>query len=94
MLKKIKLVSIISFVTVLSACSDGRFDTDGGVDKGSFDKFNPGIWVDGNGCDHWIIDDGVEGYMSPRLTEDGRPICRTSAIPYTVINFERSLIGE
>ncbi len=26
-----------------------------------------GIWVDPNGCDHWIIDDGVEGYLSMRL---------------------------
>ncbi|MEO0359290.1 MAG: hypothetical protein AAF386_13575 [Pseudomonadota bacterium] len=34
-----------------------------------------GIWVDPNGCDHWIIDDGVEGYLSARLNDDGTPVC-------------------
>lgn len=91
MLKKIKIATALSFVTVLSAC--GTYDRDFGIDAGSFDKFNPGIWVDGNGCDHWIVDDGFEGYMSPRLADDGTPICRSGAVPYTVINFDRSLVG-
>jgi hypothetical protein len=44
-----------------------------------------GIWVDPNGCDHWIIDDGVEGYLSERLTPDGRPVCSGVAGPNRVV---------
>lgn len=35
----------------------------------------PGIWVDGDGCEHWAIDDGIEGYQTNRLDRDGKPIC-------------------
>lgn len=35
------------------------------------------IWVDPDGCEHWVFDDGVEGYMSPHLRRDGTPVCRT-----------------
>ena len=34
-----------------------------------------GIWIDPNGCQHWIIDDGVEGYLSQRLLPDDKPHC-------------------
>jgi len=37
----------------------------------------PGIWVDPDGCEHWVFDDGAEGYMTPNVTRDGRPVCRT-----------------
>lgn len=48
---------------------------DGGFDGKPLSQLQAGIWIDPNGCDHWIIDDGVEGYLSPRLTPDGRPVC-------------------
>lgn len=44
-----------------------------------------GIWVDPNGCDHWIIDDGVEGYLSMRLDPYGKPVCSDAAPPNTAI---------
>ena len=34
-----------------------------------------GIWIDPNGCDHWIIDDGIEGYLSQRVDPYGKPVC-------------------
>ena len=46
------------------------------------------IWTDPNGCQHWVIDDGVEGYMSPRLDKaTGRPVCpgRQPAAPAQTI---------
>lgn len=80
---------------VLSACVAGSSDRDYGVDEGVLlEGRTAGLWIDGNGCDHWILDDGFEGYMSPRLTEDGKPVCRVGAVPYTTIDFERSLFGE
>jgi len=35
----------------------------------------PTIWIDPDGCEHWAMDDGAEGYMDIRLNRDGRPIC-------------------
>jgi hypothetical protein len=38
-----------------------------------------GIWIDPNGCEHWIIDDGVEGYMDLRRDRYGKPFCSDTA---------------
>lgn len=35
----------------------------------------PTIWIDPDGCEHWAMDDGAEGYMDIRKTRDGRPVC-------------------
>jgi len=40
------------------------------------DRYVPGIWVDPDGCEHWAMDDGAEGYMTPHVTRDGIPVCR------------------
>jgi len=31
--------------------------------------------IDPDGCEHWVIDDGVEGYMSPYTNRQGIPVC-------------------
>ncbi|MBJ3762353.1 OmpA family protein [Maribius pontilimi] len=33
------------------------------------------IWIDPDGCEHWVRDDGWEGYASNRLTRKGTPVC-------------------
>lgn len=40
------------------------------------EKYIPTIWVDPDGCEHWVMDDGVEGFMTPHVTRDGIPVCR------------------
>jgi len=40
------------------------------------EQYIPGIWVDPDGCEHWVMDDGVEGYMSPHVSRKGIPVCR------------------
>lgn len=40
------------------------------------ERYVPSIWVDPDGCEHWVMDDGAEGYMTPHITRDGKPICR------------------
>ncbi len=40
------------------------------------ERYVPTIWVDPDGCEHWVMDDGVEGFMTPHVTRDGRPVCR------------------
>ena len=49
------------------------------------ERYVPTIWVDPTGCDHWIIDDGIEGYLSARLDPDGKPVCSGVAPPNTAI---------
>ena len=44
------------------------------------ERYIPGIWIDPDGCEHWAMDDGTEGYMSPRRTRDGRPVCHRAQI--------------
>lgn len=39
----------------------------------------PKIWIDPNGCEHWVIDDGAEGFMSARYTKEGKPSCPQAA---------------
>ncbi|UWR24102.1 OmpA family protein [Sulfitobacter sp. S190] len=39
-------------------------------------RYVPTIWVDPDGCEHWVMDDGVEGFMTPHVTRAGIPVCR------------------
>ena len=39
-------------------------------------EYIPTIWVDPDGCEHWVMDDGAEGYMTPHVTRQGIPVCR------------------
>jgi len=48
---------------------------DRGINAHDLTTLKAGIWIDPEGCDHWIIDDGVEGYLSARLDDYGKPIC-------------------
>lgn len=44
-----------------------------------------GIWIDPRGCQHWIIDDGVEGYLSARLDPKGKPVCTPNVAPPSTV---------
>jgi len=43
---------------------------------GDGEQYIPGIWIDPDGCAHWVMDDGIEGYMSPKVDRKGIPDCR------------------
>ena len=60
----------------------------------SVSELKAGVWIDGNGCEHWIIDDGIEGYMTPRWSNNGLPVCSDDNIPYTTRDFNRSSWGS
>jgi len=81
----------LAATTVLSGCV---MDTtrDFGLDAGPLSELQSAIWIDPNGCDHWIIDDGVEGYMTPRVRPDGTPVCRDNVTSNTE-GFQRRIIG-
>ena len=40
------------------------------------ERYIPTIWVDPDGCEHWVMDDGAEGYMTPHVNRQGIPVCR------------------
>ena len=44
------------------------------------ESYVPTIWVDPDGCEHWVMDDGAEGYMTPNVTRDGKPVCRRGVL--------------
>lgn len=79
------LFGLVSAVA-LSACDTPKRDKtiDRGFDSKSLSELTAGIWVDPNGCEHWIIDDGVEGYADLRRTPDGKPVCNSDLPPNSV----------
>lgn len=87
MMKPVKLSLLLPVIGLLAACTGGHGPVgadktlDRGTDGKHLNKLQAGIWVDPNGCDHWIIDDGVEGYLSQRLDKYGKPVCSGIAPP-------------
>lgn len=97
-MKALKITALMVMGLSVSGCAEALIGTleggnrsgeerwvDAGRDEKSLTQLVAGIWVDPNGCDHWIIDDGIEGYLSERLTPDGRPVCSGVAPPSTVV---------
>lgn len=58
----------------------------GFLDKGALVNGEAAIAYDPDGCQNWIIDDGIEGYSSPRYDPvSGLPVCNNKFPPGTVI---------
>ena len=43
-------------------------------------EYKPTSWVDPDGCQHWVMDDGAEGYMTPNVNRHGIPVCDHSKL--------------
>lgn len=82
-MKIAKTVVLLGVVASVAGCMGDKTDktVDRGFDSKHLSQLKAGIWVDPNGCDHWIIDDGVEGYLSQRLDKYGKPVCSGAAPP-------------
>ena len=79
-------IAILAAAVAVAGCTDKQNKTvDRGYDSHSVSELNAGIWIDPRGCDHWIIDDGVEGYLSARLDHRGKPVCSGIAAPNTAV---------
>ncbi len=61
---------------------------DSSIDSKPLSQLVAGVWIDPNGCDHWIIDDGLEGYLSARLDDYGRPVCSGLPPNYAIGPFQ------
>ena len=92
----VKIIMACSLVASLGACevagSGNKSDKtiDRGFDKKHLSQLVAGVWVDPNGCDHWIIDDSVKGYLSQRLDKYGKPVCSGIAEPNTATGLFKS----
>ena len=76
-----KGIVLLCALTGLAACEASDKTRDRGIDAKDLSELKAGIWVDPTGCDHWIIDDGLEGYLSQRLDRNGKPVCSGAAPP-------------
>ena len=65
----VALVMVSVVATDVAAQTASQSGRDGG-------QYIPTIWVDPDGCEHWVMDDGVEGYMTPHVNRKGIPVCR------------------
>lgn len=101
MAKTLKITGLLMASVLLAGCVESIEGTRSyhgadsviatGVDKGR----DVGILVNGkaaiaydpDGCQNWIMDDGVEGYSSPRYDPvSGLPVCNNIYPPGTVVN--------
>lgn len=84
-------LSIAVLATVSGLAAAGAASADEGATNTPFmstqntrtirgEQYIPGIWVDPDGCEHWVMDDGVEGYMDNHLDRKGIPVCRRSNV--------------
>lgn len=74
--KAIRALACLSLVMALAlqaSAADAQTRSQQGRDKG---VYTPTIWVDPDGCEHWVMDDGAEGYMTPHTNRQGIPVCR------------------
>ena len=69
----LKLLAIAGLLTAPAFAQAQATSIDG-------ENYEATIWVDPDGCQHWVMDDGFEGFMTPRRTRDGRPVCNQSEI--------------
>ena len=72
-LRAMASLTMAAVLTVASTSADAQTPSQQGRDKG---VYTPTIWVDPDGCEHWVMDDGAEGYMTPHTTRQGIPVCR------------------
>ena len=70
-------IALVAALALQSSTADAQTKSQEGRDKG---VYIPTIWVDPDGCEHWVMDDGSEGYMTPHTTRQGIPVCRRGNI--------------
>lgn len=68
---------------------------DQGQDPGVLRNGHAAIAYDPDGCQNWIMDDGLEGYSTPRYDPvSGLPVCNNHYPPGTVIrNYQTGTEG-
>lgn len=106
--QRVGALALFSVAVLLSGCvSDGltpyagdpdsviATGVDKGRDSGVLRNGEAAIAYDPDGCQNWIMDDGVEGYATPRYDPvSGLPVCNGRYPPGTVIrNYQTGAPG-
>lgn len=65
--------ALMAALALQATVAEAQTKSQGGRDKG---VYTPTIWVDPDGCEHWVMDDGAEGFMTPHTNRQGIPVCR------------------
>ena len=81
-----KRLGCLAALALVAGCADIQQDKTvdrSGLTTKPLADLKAGIWVDPNSCDHWMINDGSEGYLSARLDKYGKPFCSGVAPPNT-----------
>ena len=66
-------LALVAVMSIGAPSAQAQTPSQQGRDKG---VYIPTIWVDPDGCEHWVMDDGAEGYMTPHTNRQGIPVCR------------------
>lgn len=72
------VLSGIAAATLATALMAGAASAQNAPDN--LADYAPTIWVDPDGCEHWVMDDGWEGYMTPHTNRQGIPVCHRSDV--------------
>ncbi len=72
-MRAVASLALAAALAVAGTTADAQTPSQQGRDQG---VYTPTIWVDPDGCEHWVMDDGAEGYMTPHVTRQGIPVCR------------------
>lgn len=65
--------ALVATLALTAAAASAQTASQRNKDQG---QYIPTIWVDPDGCEHWVMDDGVEGFMTPHTNRQGIPVCR------------------
>ena len=100
MMKRFLPIALIGSALTLSACVEGgglqpytgnpnsviATNQDRGQDAANIIDGHAAIVYDPDGCQGWMIDDGVEGYAGRRFDpKTGLPVCDDNHAPGTVV---------
>lgn len=100
MMKRILPLALVGAALTLSACVEGpglqayngnpnsviATNQDRGSDAANIADGQAAIVYDPDGCQGWLIDDGVEGYSGRRYDpKSGLPVCDGNHAPGTVV---------
>ena len=83
-LRSVMLVLAAGTLVACERTGNANDVTDGGIDGGFLRDGVANVWVDPDGCEHWVMDDGWEGFMSLKVDRNGKPTCRKSSICATI----------
>ncbi len=76
---RMSVMGAVLAMAAVAGCSTDDFSSAAGrTDGGELVVVRSATWVDPDGCEHWVFDTGAEGFMTPKLQPNGRPICNSA----------------